>query len=312
MQHLVQRRRARFAACTTRPAPHEEAKLVRCTAGAIFDVAVDLRAGSRDLSSGWVGVELSAENRLALYVPEGCAHGFLTLADDSEVPTRSPEPTPRTLPRRALGRSGVRDRLAGRGRRDQRARPHVPGLRRRRDGVSVGRLGHGCRRADARARARALPDLPQHHRRRRPGDAAPRSGSGSRSRCTRCRAARRSSTGPSPTSGTSATPTSRRGRASASSTSASRTSTSSATASRSREMTLDELRPHLHVHAEPGLDPVPDVVLHAHLGLLPLAAPLDALDGRAVRGRRRQHARAGLAHLRRVLPARRDGRRRCS
>jgi dTDP-4-dehydrorhamnose 3,5-epimerase len=65
-------------------APHEEAKLVRCTAGAIFDVAVDLRPDSSRFRD-WFGVELSAENRLALYVPEGCAHGFLTLADDSEV-----------------------------------------------------------------------------------------------------------------------------------------------------------------------------------------------------------------------------------
>jgi len=65
-------------------APHEEAKLVRCTAGAIFDVAVDLRPRSRSLTE-WVGIELSASNRHALYVPEGCAHGFLTLTDDSEV-----------------------------------------------------------------------------------------------------------------------------------------------------------------------------------------------------------------------------------
>jgi dTDP-4-dehydrorhamnose 3,5-epimerase len=64
--------------------PHEEAKLVRCTSGAIFDVAVDLRPDSSTFRD-WFGVELSAENRLALYVPEGCAHGFLTLADDSEV-----------------------------------------------------------------------------------------------------------------------------------------------------------------------------------------------------------------------------------
>jgi dTDP-4-dehydrorhamnose 3,5-epimerase len=64
--------------------PHEEAKLVRCTAGAIFDVAVDLRPASPTFRS-WCGVELSAENRLAVYVPEGCAHGFLTLADGSEV-----------------------------------------------------------------------------------------------------------------------------------------------------------------------------------------------------------------------------------
>jgi dTDP-4-dehydrorhamnose 3,5-epimerase len=65
-------------------APHEEAKLVRCTSGVIFDVAVDLRPDSSTFRE-WFGVELSAENRLALYVSEGCAHGFLTLADDSEV-----------------------------------------------------------------------------------------------------------------------------------------------------------------------------------------------------------------------------------
>ena len=65
-------------------APHEEAKLVRCTAGAIFDVVVDLRPDSSTFR-GWFGVELSAENRLALFVPEGCAHGFLTLDDDCEV-----------------------------------------------------------------------------------------------------------------------------------------------------------------------------------------------------------------------------------
>jgi dTDP-4-dehydrorhamnose 3,5-epimerase len=64
--------------------PHEEAKLVRCTAGAIYDVAVDLRPGSSTLCA-WFGVELSAENRFALYVPEGCGHGFLTLTDDAEV-----------------------------------------------------------------------------------------------------------------------------------------------------------------------------------------------------------------------------------
>jgi dTDP-4-dehydrorhamnose 3,5-epimerase len=65
-------------------APHEEAKLVRCTAGAIFDVAVDLRPESPTYC-GWFGVELSAENRSALYVPQGCAHGFLTLVDGVEV-----------------------------------------------------------------------------------------------------------------------------------------------------------------------------------------------------------------------------------
>jgi len=65
-------------------APHEEAKLVRCTSGGIFDVAVDLRPDSRTFGH-WFGVELWAANRLALYVGEGCAHGFLTLTDDAEV-----------------------------------------------------------------------------------------------------------------------------------------------------------------------------------------------------------------------------------
>ena len=65
-------------------APHEEAKLVRCASGAIFDVAVDLRRDSAAFAT-WFGIELSAENRLALYVPTGCGHGFLTLTDRSEV-----------------------------------------------------------------------------------------------------------------------------------------------------------------------------------------------------------------------------------
>jgi dTDP-4-dehydrorhamnose 3,5-epimerase len=65
-------------------APHEEAKLVRCTAGAMFDVALDLRTTSPTFRS-WFGTTLSGENRRALYVPEGCAHGFLTLADATEV-----------------------------------------------------------------------------------------------------------------------------------------------------------------------------------------------------------------------------------
>lgn len=64
--------------------PHEEAKLVRCTRGRIFDVAVDLRPGSSTRGQ-WIGVELGHENGRALYVPEGCAHGFQTLVDDSDV-----------------------------------------------------------------------------------------------------------------------------------------------------------------------------------------------------------------------------------
>jgi dTDP-4-dehydrorhamnose 3,5-epimerase len=64
--------------------PHEEVKLVSCTRGAVFDVAVDVRAGS--LSRGrWVGVELSADNGSTLYIPAGFAHGFQTLTDDAQV-----------------------------------------------------------------------------------------------------------------------------------------------------------------------------------------------------------------------------------
>ncbi len=64
--------------------PHAEGKLVRCTRGAIFDVALDLRPGSTG-APRWVGVELSCDNRRALYVPPGYAHGFQTLGDDTEV-----------------------------------------------------------------------------------------------------------------------------------------------------------------------------------------------------------------------------------
>ena len=64
--------------------PHGESKLVRCVRGAVFDVAVDLRPSSATYRR-WHGAELSAENRLAFYIPEGLAHGFQTLTDDSEV-----------------------------------------------------------------------------------------------------------------------------------------------------------------------------------------------------------------------------------
>ncbi len=62
--------------------PAAEAKLVRCTRGSLFDVVVDLRQGSRTFGS-WTGIELNADNHLALVIPEGCAHGFQTLSDDT-------------------------------------------------------------------------------------------------------------------------------------------------------------------------------------------------------------------------------------
>jgi dTDP-4-dehydrorhamnose 3,5-epimerase len=65
-------------------APHGQDKLIRCTQGAIFDVAVDLRPDSRTFKQ-WFGVELTAENRSMVYVPDDCGHGFQTLEDDTEV-----------------------------------------------------------------------------------------------------------------------------------------------------------------------------------------------------------------------------------
>jgi dTDP-4-dehydrorhamnose 3,5-epimerase len=64
--------------------PHEEAKLVRCTAGTVFDVLVDLRQAS-SAQFKWLGFELAASRRDALFVPPGVAHGFITLEDACEL-----------------------------------------------------------------------------------------------------------------------------------------------------------------------------------------------------------------------------------
>ena len=64
--------------------PHEEAKLVRCPRGAIYDVVVDLRTSS-PTHGRWIAEMLTADNGKMLYIPEGCAHGFQTLEDNSEV-----------------------------------------------------------------------------------------------------------------------------------------------------------------------------------------------------------------------------------
>lgn len=64
--------------------PFEEAKLVRCTRGSIYDVIIDLREDSNTYMK-WISVELAADNNKMLYVPEGFAHGFQTLEDDTEV-----------------------------------------------------------------------------------------------------------------------------------------------------------------------------------------------------------------------------------
>lgn len=65
-------------------APHEQAKLVRCTRGAVLDVVVDLREGSPTFRQ-WEAIELNQDNRRMLYIPKGLAHGYLTLTDGVEV-----------------------------------------------------------------------------------------------------------------------------------------------------------------------------------------------------------------------------------
>lgn len=78
------RRRGTLRGLHLQRPPHEEIKLVRCTAGGIHDVIVDLRHGSPTFARHF-GVELSAANRKTLYVPAGFAHGFQSLEDDTEV-----------------------------------------------------------------------------------------------------------------------------------------------------------------------------------------------------------------------------------
>ncbi len=88
-EHFVQDNHSRSAKGVLRglhdqKEPRAQGKLVRCLQGSIFDVAVDIRKGSPTYGK-WVGRELTGENRLLLYVPVGCAHGFLTLSDTAEV-----------------------------------------------------------------------------------------------------------------------------------------------------------------------------------------------------------------------------------
>jgi dTDP-4-dehydrorhamnose 3,5-epimerase len=88
--HLVQcnisfnKKRGTLRGMHCQVSPFAETKLVRCTQGAIYDVIVDLRPESQTYLQ-WTAIELTAENRKALYVPKGFAHGFQTLEDSSEV-----------------------------------------------------------------------------------------------------------------------------------------------------------------------------------------------------------------------------------
>ena len=72
-------------------APHAEVKLVRCASGAVFDVALDLRAHSPTFRQ-WFGVELDSESGRMLYLPEGCAHGYLTLRPGTDLVYQSSVP----------------------------------------------------------------------------------------------------------------------------------------------------------------------------------------------------------------------------
>ncbi|QDL98674.1 dTDP-4-dehydrorhamnose 3,5-epimerase [Rhodopseudomonas palustris] len=72
-------------------APRMEDKLVRVVQGAIYDVAVDIRPGSKTFGQ-WFGQELTADNHLALYIPQGFAHGFLTLSDEAMVAYQIAQP----------------------------------------------------------------------------------------------------------------------------------------------------------------------------------------------------------------------------
>ena len=81
------RRRGTLRGLHFQAPPHAEVKSVTCTRGAVFDVIVDLRRDSPTFKR-WVSIELSAENRRVVYIPEGFAHGFQTLVDDAEVSYR--------------------------------------------------------------------------------------------------------------------------------------------------------------------------------------------------------------------------------
>ena len=78
------KKRGTFRGMHMQLAPYEESKLIKCTRGAIYDVIIDMRISS-DTYKQWIGVELTAENHQLLYVPEGFAHGFITLKNDTEV-----------------------------------------------------------------------------------------------------------------------------------------------------------------------------------------------------------------------------------
>ncbi len=113
MQRLFQCKEGNAARSPiTRRRPIRRAKLVRCTKGALYDVALDLRPGSPSYLR-WTGTELTATNHRALYIAEGCAHGFLTLEENTEALYQMSEfYHPETADGVRWNDPGVRDRLA--------------------------------------------------------------------------------------------------------------------------------------------------------------------------------------------------------
>ena len=107
--------------------PYAQGKFVRAVAGHVFDVAVDMRPESATFKQ-WVGVDLTSENRLGLYIPAGCAHGFCVLSDTADVMyLLTGEYAPAARGRHRLERSRHRHRVA-----DQRSTAVAP-----RPGVAV-------------------------------------------------------------------------------------------------------------------------------------------------------------------------------
>lgn len=84
MNHSLTRCKGTIRGMHFQRPPHGEIKLVRCIAGAVYDVVVDIRTSSPTFLQ-WFGAELSAENKMMMYIPEGFAHGFQTLTDNAEL-----------------------------------------------------------------------------------------------------------------------------------------------------------------------------------------------------------------------------------
>jgi len=84
LNHSFTRRKGTIRGMHYQLPPHREIKMVRCISGTVLDVAIDLREGSTTFLN-WVSVELSAENKKMIYIPEGFAHGFQALTDNCEL-----------------------------------------------------------------------------------------------------------------------------------------------------------------------------------------------------------------------------------